>query len=252
MSKEPQITWTRAFGAGCGVILQAIVNGLALTRISPNVLTFLGLVINTGAAVLFGFGNQQNYVRMFFFAGLVIIGAGIFDMVDGRVARQTQQVTVFGAFFDSVIDRYSDVVLFFGLLVFYARGNRLFYVFLAAFVMVTSLMVSYTRARAEALIGKCKVGFMERPERVVLIILGALFERWGVMAPVLWVLAVISTITVVHRILYTYQQTRHLAPVVEIQHIVQPAAAIQPIPQPIAMREQDPRPELRASNAPRA
>ena len=252
MSKEPQITWTRAFGAGCGVILQAIVNGLALTRISPNVLTFLGLVINTGAAVLFGFGNQQNYVRMFFFAGLVIIGAGIFDMVDGRVARQTQQVTVFGAFFDSVIDRYSDVVLFFGLLVFYARGNRLFYVFLAAFVMVTSLMVSYTRARAEALIGKCKVGFMERPERVVLIILGALFERWGVMAPVLWVLAVISTITVVHRILYTYQQTRHLAPVVEIQHIVQPAAAIQPIPQPIAIREQDPRPELRASNAPRA
>jgi len=252
VSKEPQITWTRAFGAGCGVILQAIVNGLALTRISPNVLTFLGLVINTGAAVLFGFGNQQNYVRMFFFAGLVIIGAGIFDMVDGRVARQTQQVTVFGAFFDSVIDRYSDVVLFFGLLVFYARGNRLFYVFLAAFVMVTSLMVSYTRARAEALIGKCKVGFMERPERVVLIILGALFERWGVMAPVLWVLAVISTITVVHRILYTYQQTRHLAPVVEIQHIVQPAAAIQPIPQPIAMREQDPRPELRASNAPRA
>ncbi len=252
MSKEPQITWTRAFGAGCGVILQAIVNGLALTRISPNVLTFLGLVINTGAAVLFGFGNQQNYVRMFFFAGLVIIGAGIFDMVDGRVARQTQQVTVFGAFFDSVIDRYSDVVLFFGLLVFYARGNRLFYVFLAAFVMVTSLMVSYTRARAEALIGKCKVGFMERPERVVLIILGALFERWGVMAPVLWVLAVISTITVVHRILYTYQQTRHLAPVVEIQHIIQPAAAIQPIPQPIAIREQDPRPELRASNAPRA
>jgi len=252
VSKEPQITWTRAFGAGCGVILQAIVNGLALTRISPNVLTFLGLVINTGAAVLFGFGNQQNYVRMFFFAGLVIIGAGIFDMVDGRVARQTQQVTVFGAFFDSVIDRYSDVVLFFGLLVFYARGNRLFYVFLAAFVMVTSLMVSYTRARAEALIGKCKVGFMERPERVVLIILGALFERWGVMAPVLWVLAVISTITVVHRILYTYQQTRHLAPVVEIQHIIQPAAAIQPIPQPIAIREQDPRPELRASNAPRA
>ena len=252
MSKDPQITWTRAFGTGCGVILQAIVDGLSLTRISPNVLTFLGLVINTGAAILFGFGNQQNYVRMFLFAGLVIIGAGIFDMVDGRVARQTHQVTVFGAFFDSVIDRYSDVVLFFGLLVFYARGNRLFYVFLAAFVMITSLMVSYTRARAEALIGKCKVGFMERPERVVLIILGALFERWGVMAPVLWVLAVISTVTVVNSILYTYQQTRHLAPVVEIQHVVQPSASAPPIPQPIALRESESRPELRASNAPRA
>ena len=161
-------SWTSAFGKGCGVILQGIVDGLALTRISPNVLTFLGLLINTAAAILFGLANEHNYVRMFLYAGLVIIGAGIFDMVDGRVARQTDQVTIFGAFFDSVIDRYSDVVLFFGLLVFYARGNRFFYVVLAAFVMVTSLMVSYTRARAEALIGSCKVGFMERPERVVL------------------------------------------------------------------------------------
>ena len=206
-------TWTSAFGRGCGVILQAIVNGLALTRISPNVLTFLGLLINTAAAILFGLANEHNFVRMFVYAGLVIIGAGIFDMVDGRVARQTDQVTVFGAFFDSVIDRYSDVVLFFGLLVFYARGNRFFYVVLAAFVMVTSLMVSYTRARAEALIGSCKVGFMERPERVVLIILGALFNRWGVMAPVLWVLAVLSTLTVVHRISYTYQRTKQPAKV---------------------------------------
>ncbi len=201
-------TWTGAFGQACGVLLQGIVNGLALTRISPNVLTFVGLLINSAAAILIGLANQQDYVRMFLYAGLVIVGAGIFDMVDGRVARQTQQVTVFGAFFDSVIDRYSDVVLFFGLLVFYARGNRLFYVFLAAFVMITSLMVSYTRARAEALIGKCKVGFMERPERVVLIILGALFARWGVMAPVLWALAVLSTITVIHRIQYTWQMTR--------------------------------------------
>jgi len=202
------MSWTRAFGRGCGVILEAIVSGLALTKISPNYLTFIGLLINTGAAFLFGYGNVHNYVRMFLFAGLVIIGAGIFDMVDGRVARLTDQVTIFGAFFDSVIDRYSDVVLFFGLVVFYARGNRLLYVFLAAFVMATSLMVSYTRARAEALIGSCKVGFMERPERIVLIILGALFERWGAMAPVLWILAVISTITVIHRISYTYSKTK--------------------------------------------
>jgi CDP-diacylglycerol---glycerol-3-phosphate 3-phosphatidyltransferase len=200
------MTWTSAFGRGCGVILQAIVNGLALTRISPNVLTFIGLVINTGAAIFFGFANSHNYVRFFLYAGLVIIGAGIFDMVDGRVARQTDQVTVFGAFFDSVIDRYSDVVLFLGLLVFYARGNRFFYVVLTAFVMV-----SYTRARSEALIGSCKVGFMERPERVVLIILGALFERWDAMAPALWVLAVLSTITVIHRISYTYTMAKGLA-----------------------------------------
>jgi len=204
------MTWTSAFGRGCGVILQKIVDGLALTRISPNVLTFMGLVINTAAAFLFGFANAQNNVHMFVYAGLVIIGAGIFDMVDGRVARQTKQVTVFGAFFDSVIDRYSDVALFFGLLVYYARGNRFFYVVLVAFVMVTSVMVSYTRARAESLIGSCKVGFMERPERVVLIIIGALFNRWGVMAPVLWVLAVLSTVTVIHRIRYTYLQTRRV------------------------------------------
>jgi CDP-diacylglycerol--glycerol-3-phosphate 3-phosphatidyltransferase len=205
-------TWTGAFGSACGWLLNRIVHGLALTRVSPNVLTFIGLVINIGAAFLFGNANATNAGKMFLYAGLVIIGAGIFDMVDGRVARRNNQVTVFGAFFDSVIDRYSDVVLFFGLIVYYARVNHFRYVVLTAFVMVTSLMVSYTRARAEALIGSCKVGFMERPERIVLIILGALFNHWGVMAPVLWVLAILSTITVINRITYTYTKTKHMAP----------------------------------------
>ena len=123
------MTWTSAFGRACGWLLQKIVNGLALSRISPNTLTFVGLIINIVAAFLFGYARQANADRMFLYAGLVIIGAGLFDMVDGRVARQTNQVSVFGAFFDSVIDRYSDVALFFGLLVFYARGNRFFYVF---------------------------------------------------------------------------------------------------------------------------
>ena len=204
------MTWTGAFGRGCRVLLHAIVRGLALTRISPNALTFIGLVINIIAAVLFGYANSQNYPRMFLYAGLVIIGAGIFDMVDGRVARATNQVTTFGGFFDSVIDRYSDVALFFGLLVFYAREKRFFYLVLVAFVMASSVMVSYTRARAESLIGSCKVGFMERPERIVLVIIGALFARWGAMAPVLWVLAVLSTVTIINRIVYTYRQTRIL------------------------------------------
>ena len=199
------MTWTSAVGRTCGVLLYKIVDGLALTRISPNVLTFIGLVINVGAALLFGFASaDNNQGLMFRWAGVVIIGAGIFDMVDGRVARATNQVTDFGAFFDSVIDRYSDVALFFGLLVYYARANRFFYVVLVAFVMTSSVMVSYTRARAESLIGKCKVGFMERPERIVLVIIGALFNR---MAPVLWVIAVLSTITVIHRIRYTYEET---------------------------------------------
>jgi CDP-diacylglycerol--glycerol-3-phosphate 3-phosphatidyltransferase len=190
------LTWTSAFGKGSGWLLQKIVNGLALTRISPNALTFIGLVINIIAACFFGFARPNNANRMFLYAGLIIIGAGVFDMVDGRVARKTNQV-----------DRYSDVAIFFGLLIYYARGNRLFYVGLVAFVMTACVMVSYTRARAEALIGTCKVGFMERPERIVCVILGALCNRWGVMAPALWVLALFATLTVIHRIRYTYLET---------------------------------------------
>jgi CDP-diacylglycerol--glycerol-3-phosphate 3-phosphatidyltransferase len=189
--------------------LYKIVHGLALTKISPNALTFIGLLINVAAALLFGYARPENQRQYFLYAGLVIIGAGIFDMVDGRVARATNQVTTFGGFFDSVIDRYSDVALFFGLLVYYARANRFFYVVMVAIVMTSSVMVSYTRARAESVIPQCKVGFMERPERIVLVILGALFNRMG---PVLWVIAVLSTITVIHRIRYTYQQLRLTEP----------------------------------------
>src|SRR5437868_6237641 len=199
------MTWTSAFGNACGKLLRMIVNRMALARISPNFLTFLGLVIDTVAAFLFGYATAENQARMFLYAGLVIILAGFMDMVDGRVARATNQVTRFGAFFDSVVDRYSDVALFFGLLVYYARVNRFFYVVLVAVVMTGSVMVSYTRARAESLIGTCKVGFMERPERLVLVIIGAVFNR---MAPVLWVIAVLSNITVTHRIYYTWQRTR--------------------------------------------
>ena len=133
----PQVgpmTWTSAFGRGCGVLLDAIVRWLALARINPNVLTFLGLVVNTIAAFLFGYANGDNQARMFRYAGLVIIGSGFFDLVDGRVARASNQVTRFGGFFDSVIDRYSDASQFFGLLVFYSRGDRFFYVVLTAFV----------------------------------------------------------------------------------------------------------------------
>jgi CDP-diacylglycerol---glycerol-3-phosphate 3-phosphatidyltransferase len=203
------MTWTSAVGRSCKWLLYKIVHGLALTRISPNALTFIGLLINIVAGILFGYAHADNQRRMFLYAGLVIIGAGIFDMVDGRVARATNQVTIFGGFFDSVIDRYSDVALFFGLLVYYARANRFFYVVLVALVMVSSVMISYTRARAESLIPLCKVGFMERPERIVLIIIGALFNRMG---PVLWVIAVLGTITVIHRIRYTYLVLREIEP----------------------------------------
>lgn len=203
------MSWTRAVGRGCKVVLGSIVRGLALTRISPNALTFLGLVTSTVAAFLFGYATGENQQRMFIYAGIAMVLAGLLDMVDGRVARATGQESPFGAFFDSVLDRYSDLALFFGLLVYYARAERFFYVVLVAVVMTGTIMVSYTRARAESLIGSCKVGFLERPERLVLLIIGAFFN---LMAPVLWVIAVLSNITVIHRIYYTYHKTKELEP----------------------------------------
>jgi CDP-diacylglycerol---glycerol-3-phosphate 3-phosphatidyltransferase len=194
------MTFTRGIGVVFGAAIDRIVRWLALSRIHPNALTFIGLLINIVAAFLFAGGH-------FFAGGLVVIGAGLFDMVDGRVARSTNRVTRFGGFFDSVVDRYSDLALFVGLLVFYASINRFFYIVLTAIVMTGSVMVSYTRARAENAIPKCKVGFLERPERIVLIIIGALFDR---MAPVLWVIAVLSNLTVIHRMIFTWQETKRL------------------------------------------
>ena len=147
------MTLTHAIGAACNKVILLIVRGLALSRIHPNVLTFIGLLVNGAAAAL---------------------------LASHR---------------------------FLGLLVYYASINRFFYVVLTAVVMTGSVMVSYTRARAECTIPRCKVGFMERPERVVLIIIGALFDR---MAPVLWIIAVMSNVTVIHRVLYTWWETKRL------------------------------------------
>jgi CDP-diacylglycerol--glycerol-3-phosphate 3-phosphatidyltransferase len=194
------MTFTRAIGVSANRIIRLIVRGLALSKINPNVLTFFGLVINMAAATFLAVGNFRT-------AGCVIIFAGLFDMVDGRVARETNRVTRFGAFFDSVLDRYSDIALLVGLLVYYGTINRPSYVVLTAIVMAASVMISYTRSRAENFIPTCKVGFLERPERIVLLIIGALFDR---MAPVLWVIAVLGNLTVVHRMVFTYQESKRL------------------------------------------
>src|ERR1700739_691453 len=194
------MTYTRLIGNAFGATIERIVRWLALSRIHPNVLTFLGLLINAWAAFLFAQGK-------FRWGAAVVIGAGVFDMVDGRVARATDRVTRFGGFFDSVLDRYSDLALYVGLLVYYASINRFFYIVLTAIVMTGSVMVSYVRARAECTIPKCKVGFLERPERVVLFIIGALSGR---MAAVLWVIAVLSNWTVIQRMLFTWRETQRL------------------------------------------
>jgi CDP-diacylglycerol--glycerol-3-phosphate 3-phosphatidyltransferase len=204
---------SEAIGAGCKRVIDAIVRALARSRISPNGLTFTGLLINIGCAFLYGYGR-------FFLAGLLMILANLFDMVDGRVARLRNRVTRFGAFFDSVIDRYSDIVVFVGIMVFYARdtsAHSTLYVALTGIALVGSVMISYSRARAESLDIECKVGFLERPERVVLLIIGSLTEIGPTtsyflhkMPQVLWVLAVLSHWTVIHRIYHTWHELREV------------------------------------------
>lgn len=191
-------------------VLDAIVNAIASLNPNPNHLTFAGLLINIAAAFLFGYGY-------FFVGGLVLLFANIFDMLDGRVARQTGRVTKFGAFFDSVMDRYSDIIVLVGITIYYARDTKdhsTLYVALTGIALVGSVLVSYTRARAESLISACKVGFLERPERVVLLVIGSLTEIGPYhlclhkMKAVIWVLAVLSHWTVIHRVYHTWKEVR--------------------------------------------
>lgn len=197
------MSFTGTIGSGFGKVLSALVRWLTLSGIHPNALTLIGLVVNGVAAWILARGE-------FLYGGLIILSAAVFDLTDGAVARSANKVTRFGAFLDSVMDRYSDLILLTGLLVHYARIERFSYIVLTAVVMTGTVLVSYSRARAENLIPKCKVGFMERPERIVLLIIGALFDR---MAPVLWVMAVLSNLTVVHRIVHTWKESRKLAEV---------------------------------------
>ena len=137
----------------------------------------------------------------FVLGGVIMICANIFDFIDGKVAHITGKQSQFGAFWDSTLDRFSDLALFTGLIWLYTTLDRPGYVLIATLALIFSIMTSYARARAESLIEKCKVGFMERPERIVLFMIGAFTNR---MAAVLWVILVLSVITVANRIYYTY------------------------------------------------
>jgi CDP-diacylglycerol--glycerol-3-phosphate 3-phosphatidyltransferase len=174
--------------------LRAIINASVALGIHPNVLTLIGLLINVAAAWALG---REHFVL----AGIIIVVANIFDFIDGKVAHITNTVSRFGAFWDSTLDRFSDIALFLGLIYLYAHLGRTGYVMVASLAMMFTIMTSYTRARAESLIDKCKVGFMERPERIVLFMIGAFTNR---MAGVLWVILVLSIFTVADRIYYTY------------------------------------------------
>jgi CDP-diacylglycerol--glycerol-3-phosphate 3-phosphatidyltransferase len=176
--------------------LQLIISTCVALRIHPNILTFVGLLINVAAAWALARGR-------FVQAGFIMGVANIFDFIDGKVAHELKAVSVFGGFWDSVIDRFSDIALFVGLIYLYSRLGRTDYVMITALAMMFAIMTSYTRARAESLIAKCKVGFMERPERIVLFLIGAFTNR---MAAVMWVIGVLSVFTVADRIIYTYRE----------------------------------------------
>src|SRR5207237_3375946 len=188
------MTFTGFIGKVCMWPLRAIIRASVALGIHPNTLTLIGVLINVAAACALG-------VNRFLLAGVIMIVANIFDFIDGKVAQQTNTVSRFGAFWDSTLDRFSDIALFLGLLYLYSTLRRTDYVMVAALALTFSIMTSYARARAESLIEKCKVGFMERPERIVLFMIGAFTNRMGA---VLWVILLLSIFTVADRIYYPY------------------------------------------------
>ncbi|HEY2865729.1 MAG TPA: CDP-alcohol phosphatidyltransferase family protein [Pyrinomonadaceae bacterium] len=199
-----------SIGRGAMRIINAMVRALASAGVHPNILTTIGVCINALCGVLFGLGK-------FFWAGVVLIIANLFDMLDGNVARETGNVTKFGGFLDSSLDRLSDMFAFVGIMMFYAGNSvqhSILNVFLAGVGMMMSVMVSYTTARSEGLGVKANVGFVQRPERVVLLIIGAL-STWdwtsqnffaNRMPQVLWVLAIGSIWTLIHRMYYIWRE----------------------------------------------
>src|SRR6059058_1661656 len=199
ISRKPR-TFTGAIGAICMLPLRAIIDACVALRIHPNTLTLIGVIINVAAAWALGFGR-------FMLAGFIMIVANIFDFIDGKVAHELHLESKFGAFWDSTLDRFSDLALLTGLIFLYSKLGRSDYVMVAALALIFSIMTSYARARAESLVEKCKVGFMERPERIVLFMIGAVTNR---MAGVLWVVLVLSILTVANRIYYTYLALNHL------------------------------------------
>ena len=192
------MTFTGLIGRICMFPLRLIIDVCVRLKIHPNTLTFIGVLINVAAAWALALGK-------FVTAGVIMTIANIFDFIDGKVAHESQAVSAFGGFWDSVIDRVSDISLFIGLIFLYSDLRRTDYVMVTALAMMFTIMTSYTRARAESIIKKCKVGFMERPERIVLFMIGAFTNR---MAAVMWVILVLSIFTVADRIILTYRELR--------------------------------------------
>ena len=165
---------------------------------NPNIFTFMGFFATLVASffILKGF---------WFFAGLAIILSGLLDLFDGVVARKLGKATTFGSFLDSVLDRYSDLLLLLAILIHYLIKKDPGLVILTFFVSMGTVLIPYIRAKAEALEVPCTIGLMERAERIILLSIGALF-LW--MEPILWILAILTHFTVLQRIYYVWKTLR--------------------------------------------
>jgi CDP-diacylglycerol--glycerol-3-phosphate 3-phosphatidyltransferase len=179
-----------------------IVRLLAKTPLTPNALTWLGFLITLGAAALI-------FTEHLLAAGIVVLVAGLFDMLDGALARLSGKVTRFGAMLDSTLDRISEAVLLLGLLAIFAGEGQVAESLLTGFALLGSLMVSYTRARMEGLGIECKTGLFTRPERVVILALGLLLSQFDyALVTALAVITFFSFLTAGQRLLYAWRQTR--------------------------------------------
>ena len=181
--------------------LSMLITAYPLSRLSPTALTLTGLIMNFIAAGAIIAGWWQT-------AAVLIGVAGLFDMLDGTAARTREKATSFGGFIDSVVDRYSDMAILIAFIIYYARLNDIFMVCLCSITSIGCVLIPYTRARAEAFIDKCNIGIMERAERIILIVAGCLF---GLIKPVFLILAVLTHITVLQRIYFTWQSTHNAA-----------------------------------------
>jgi len=199
-------------------IIRPLGNLFARTGVHPNILSVSGLILSAIAGLIYSHG-------LFFWAAWVVVIAGICDSLDGQIARQTNQRSAFGAFFDSTLDRYSDMFFLIGLAYYFAGGQDFlglnggkppvesspWTVMVIALAIAGSFMVSYTRARAEGLGMECKRGLMQRPERIILLIIGSLLGSIPAVGPTmmkltLLALAVSANVTTVHRILFIRNQ----------------------------------------------
>jgi CDP-diacylglycerol--glycerol-3-phosphate 3-phosphatidyltransferase len=200
-----QRTVTAKLGELLSPVLDALVR--TLSHVSADVLTMTGLALTGVASAFFALSGGPGYASpaLLRVGGVIALVGAIFDMLDGRVARVRGRGTKFGAFLDSTMDRYSDMLLYMGLLILYARLERTGLMVLVWVAAFGSFMTSYARARAESLIPRCPVGIMERPERIVLVIAGAVLNK---MVAVLWIIAILSNVTAIQRIVYTYVELK--------------------------------------------